>query len=466
MLDYFKKVIGVFKDSLSGEERDYTVGSIKLAIVLLAIPMILELSLESLFAIVDIYFVGKISKEAVAIVGYTESVITIIYSVAIGLSTAATALVARRVGEKSFEEAAHSASQVIILAGIVTIVFSLLGVIFAPNILSVMGASEEVVSFGTPFTRVMFGTSGVIIYLFLINGIFRGAGNASIAMKSLWIASIFNIVVNPFFIFGIGAWAGFGLTGAAITTCLGRGLGVLYQYNALKKGKGILQLKASHFKPDWKEIKDIIQLAWPATFQFIIASGSWIVLTKIVAETGGTDASAAYQIAVRNLVFFILPAWGLSNAATTLIGQNLGAKQIDRAEKSVLLTAKYTVIFMAFVTLLFQFFPKQILGIYTDDESVIEIGTTALRVFGSGFIFYGLGMVMMQALNGAGDTKTPTWINFICFWLIQIPLAYALAYFFDFGFIGPMLAIPISEGVMALLAYMAFKKGNWKKIEI
>lgn len=461
-----KEIWEIIRASLSGDERDYTSGSMKMAIVLLAIPMILELSLESLFAIVDIFFVGKISKEAVAVVAYTESVITIIYSVAIGLSTAATAIVARRVGEKSLEEASHSAGQVIIIAGAATFVFSILGAILAPDILRIMGAGELVVQQGTMFSRIMFGTSGVIIYLFLINGIFRGAGNASIAMKSLWIASIFNIIVNPFLIFGLFSWTGFGLTGAAITTSIGRGLGVLYQCRILVKGEGLLKIKLPHFKPDWKEIKEIVQIAWPATFQFIIASGSWIVLTRIVADTGGTTASAAYQIAVRNLVFFILPAWGLSNAAATLVGQNLGAEQAERAEKSVVLTAKFTVLFMALVSLFFILWPGFIMKVYTSDVAVIEIGTSALRIFGSSFVFLGLGMVLMQAFNGAGDTRTPTWINFVAFWIVQMPVAYILAYHFKLGYLGPMYSIPIGEGCMALLSWYFFRKGNWKKVKV
>lgn len=307
------KFWSAIKESLNGKEQDYTKGSIRKAVFLLAIPMILELSLESVFAVVDMFFVGKLGENAIATVGLTESVITIIYSVAIGLSTAATAIIARRVGEKNTEGAAYAGAQALIIALFVTAVCSILGVVFAADILRLMGASKEVVEEGAVFTRIMFGGSIAIILIFVVNGIFRGAGNAAMAMKSLWIASVINIILCPIF---IHFW---GLKGAAIATVVGRSSGVLYQCYHLFKGSGILKFHASDFKIDWTMIKSVIHIAWPATFQFIIASGSWIVLARLVAETGGTTASAGYQIAMRNVVFFILPAWGLSNAAATLL---------------------------------------------------------------------------------------------------------------------------------------------------
>jgi putative MATE family efflux protein len=454
------KLIAAIKQSLRGEQQDYTQGSIPKAVFLLAVPMILELSLESVFALVDIFFVSKLGENAIATVGLTESVITIIYSVAIGLSTAATAIVARRIGEKNPEAAAHAGVQSLIVALTITLVLSVAGVIFAGDILFLMGGSREVVTEGTSFARIMLGSSAAIMLLFLINGIFRGAGDAAMAMKSLWIASLINIVLCPIFI------NYFGLKGAAMATVIGRSTGVLYQCYHMFKGSGILKFRAAHFGLDIPTIKSVVNIAWPATLQFIIASGSWIILTKIVAETGGTSASAGYQIAARNFVFFILPAWGLSNAAATLVGQNLGAKQLERAEQSVLIAAKYNAIFMSFVMLLFLFFATPIIRIFTQDESIVGYGARSLQIIGAGFIFYGIGMVMIQALNGAGDTRTPTVINFICFWLFQIPLACFLSIGLDMKSTGAFIAIPVAETVIALVAWYYFRKGKWKEVKV
>lgn len=454
------RVLTLVRQSLKSEEQDYTTGSIPKAVFLLAIPMILELSLESVFALVDMFFVGKLGQNAIATVGLTESVITIVYSIAIGLSTAATAIVARRIGEKNPSGAAHAGAQSLIVALGLTVIISIAGTVFAADILALMGASEEVVKEGAIFTRIMFGGSLAIILLFLINGIFRGAGDAAMAMRSLWVASGVNIVLCPVFIHF------FGLKGAAIATVIGRSAGVVYQCYHLFKGDGILKIVKHHFKPDLGIVKSIVNISWPATFQFIIASGSWIVLVRLVAETGGTTASAGCQIAFRNFVFFILPAWGLSNAAATLVGQNLGANQLRRAEQSVFLIAKYNAIFMGFVMLLFLFFSNPIIRFFTNDESVIRYGAHSLQIIGSGFIFYGIGMVMSQALNGAGDTRTPTMINFVCFWLFQIPLAYFLSIGLQMKSTGALIAIPVAETVIALTAWYYFKKGRWKEIKL
>jgi putative MATE family efflux protein len=457
----FKKFIAIIRQSLNGEEMDYTTGSIPRAVVLLAIPMILELSLESVFALVDIFFVSKLGENAIATVGLTESVITIVYSVAIGLSTAATAIVARRIGEKKPEEAAHAGAQSMIIALIVTVVFSFFGVFYAGDILALMGASPEVVAEGAVFTRIMFGGSMAIIMLFLINGIFRGAGDAAMAMRSLWIASLINIILCPILIHF------YGLKGAAIATVIGRSSGVLYQVFHLFKGSGILQFHKFQFRFDTPIITSLVKIGWPATLQFIIASGSWIILARLVAETGGTSASAGYQIAIRNVVFFILPAWGLSNAAATLVGQNLGAGQTERAEKSVMLTAKYNVIFMSFVMVLFVFFAHPIISFFTNDDPVVtEFGARSLQIMGYGYIFYGLSMVMTQALNGAGDTRTPTIIYLFGFWLFQVPLAYFLAKGLDMKATGAFIAIPIAETLIAIVAWYYFKKGKWKEVKV
>jgi putative MATE family efflux protein len=458
----------LLKQSLRGDEHDYTKGSLRSAIVLLAIPMILELSLESVFAVVDMYFVSQLpdSKNAMATVGLTESVITLVYTIAIGLSTAATAVVARRIGEKNPEGAAHAGAQSIIIALLVTVLVSIIGVVYAPEILRLMGAKEEVVREGTLFTRIMLGGSVVIILLFLINGIFRGAGDAAMAMRSLWIASLINIFLCPMLIHGYGPFPALGLKGAAIATTIGRGIGVLYQCYYLFGGKRSIKLRLSHFKWDMPVAKTIFGVAWPATFQFFIQSGSWIVLAWLVSTTGSTEASAGYQVAIRNVVFFILPAWGLSNAAATLVGQNLGAQQPLRAEQSVLLTAKYNAVFMALVTVVFVFFASPIISIFTKEPEVHHYGTLALQIIGAGYIFYGIGMVMIQALNGAGDTKTPTWINIFGFWLFQIPLGFLLAKVFKMGPTGAFIAIPAAETVLALAAWYFFKKGRWKTVKV
>lgn len=455
-----KKIFHVIRLSLNGEQQDYTIGSIRKAVFLLAIPMILELSLESVFALVDMFFVGRLGQNAIATVGLTESVITLIYSIAIGLSTAATAIVARRIGEKNPEAAAHAGAQSLIICFIITIFISTAGMVFASNILSMMGANSDVVTQGAIFTRIMFGGSMGIMLLFLINGIFRGAGDAAMAMKSLWIASIINIILCPIFIHS------FGLKGAAAATVIGRSSGVIYQCFHLFRGKRILKFDPHHFRIDIPIIKSIINIAWPATLQFILASGSWIALARLVAETGGTTASAGYQVAIRNVVFFILPAWGLSNAAATLVGQNLGAKQIERARKSVMLTAKYNAIFMSFVTLLFLLFAAPIIRFFTHDEAVIRYGVQSLQIFGSGYIFYGIAMVMTQALNGAGDTRTPTIINLFCFWAFQIPFAYYLAKGLDMKATGAFIATPVAETLIAILSWYYFKKGGWEKLKV
>ena len=455
-----KRAIHLVRQSLNGEEQDYTTGNMKKAVFLLAIPMILELGLESVFAVVDMFFVGKLGQNAIATVGLTESVISLVYSLAIGISTAATAIVARRIGEKNQEAAAHAGAQALVVSLIGTLAISITGSVFAPEILTLMGASQQVVAEGAIFTRIMFAGSSAIMFLFLINGIFRGAGDAAMAMKSLWIASFINIILCPVLIHF------FGLKGAAIATVTGRSSGVIYQCYHLFKGKGILRFKRKHFNFDLPIVKSIINIAWPATLQFIIASGSWIILARLVAETGGTTASAGYQIAIRNVVFFILPAWGLSNAAATLVGQNLGAKQLLRAEQSVMLTARYNVIFMSLVMLLFLFCANPIIRFFTQDEAVVAYGVRALRIMGAGYIFYGIGMVMTQALNGAGDTRTPTIINFICFWMFQIPLAYILSEGIGLQSTGAFLAIPIAESLIALLAWYYFKKGRWKEIKV
>jgi len=458
----------LLKQAIRGDEMDYTQGSIRKAVFMLAIPMMLEMCMESVFAVVDLYFVGHLedSSHAIQVVGLTESVLTIVYSLAIGMSMAATAVVARRVGEKNPDAAAHAGLQAIIVAVAITLVISIFGLIYATDILRVMGASGEAAIKGTPFIRIMMGSSLVIMLLFLVNGIFRGAGNAAIAMKSLWLANICNIILCPLFINGLGPIPAFGLTGAAMATAIGRGIGVCYQLFHLFNGGSLLKIKPVHWKLDWPVIKSLTRIAAPGILQFIIASCSWIFLARLVAITGDDEGSAGYQTALRLMMFFILPAWGLSNAAATLVGQNLGAKELQRAESSVMKTIKYNTVFMAVVTILFFVAGEWFVSFFTNDEAVRKIAATALRIIASGYIFYGVGMVMINTFNGAGDTWTPTIINFCGFWLFQIPLAYLLARHFKLGATGVFVAIPVAETAITIASLILFKKGRWKKTKV
>ena len=411
-----KSIFHFIKDAIAGKQQDFTTGSIRKAIFMLAIPMILEMCMESVFAIVDIFFVGKLGSNATATVGLTESVLTIIYSLAFGLSMAATAVVARRIGEKNAEGAAKAGAQAIMVALTLSVLISITGILFPKELLRLMGATEEVIRSGSTYTKIMLTGNVVIMLLFLLNGIFRGAGNAAIAMRSLWLANICNIILCPLLIHF------FGLKGAAMATTTGRGIGVCYQLWHLLKGKGIIKIHMHHFLPDKQVLKNLLNVASTATLQFIIGSASWIAMARIM--TGfGSSAVAGYTIAIRWIVFFILPAFGLSNAAATLVGQNLGAKQPQRAEESVWKTAKYNAIFMGLVSLLFIVFADFFVSIINTDPEVVKTAVLALRIVSLGYIFYGVGMVMMNAFNGAGDSRTPTWVNLFWFWIFQIPFA-------------------------------------------
>lgn len=462
------QIFTLLKQALKGEDLDFTQGSIRRAVLLLAIPMMLEMAMESVFALVDLYFVGHLqnSSHAIQTVGLTESVLTIIYSLAIGMSMAATAVVARRIGEKNPEAAAKAGVQAIIVAVAVNLIISIVGFIYASDILLLMGASAETAEQGTPFARIMMGGSVIIVLLFLINGIFRGAGNAAIAMKSLWIANIANIILCPILINGFGPIPAFGLTGAAIATTIGRGIGVCYQVYHLVSGKSLLKIHLSYFKPHFEQIKALLKIATPGIFQFIIASCSWIFLAQLVATTGGDHGSAGYQTALRLMMFFMLPAWGMSNSAATLVGQNLGAKQLDRAEQSVMKTAKYIVIYMISVMLFTFIGGYYFISFFTNDKQVQEVALQALQIMCLGYIFYGIGMVLISTFNGAGDTWTPTWVNFFGFWLFQIPLAFLLAKHFNMGPTGVFIAIPVAETGIAIAGYILFKKGRWKTIKV
>ena len=460
----FSRIFSTIKMALNGESNyDFTSGKINTAVILLAIPMVLEMMMESVFALVDLYFVGHLENSSFAVqtVGLTESVLTIIYSLAIGISMAATAVVARRIGEKDPVAAAKAGMQAIVIAVAINIVISILGIVFATDMLMWMGSSRESAIYGTSFVQIMMGGSTSIMLLFLINGIFRGAGNAAIAMKSLWLANICNIILCPIFINGLGPIPAFGLTGAAMATTTGRSIGVLYQLYNLFNGKGVIKMVLAYITPDFEQIKAIVKIAAPGVLQFVIASCSWIFLAKLVATTGGDQGSAGYQTALRIMMFFILPAWGLSGAAATLVGQNLGAKQVERAEKSVFVTAKYNVIFMAIITVITLTGAEYMVSLFTNDAVVLKIAVEALQIVSLGYVFYGIGMVLINVFNGAGDTWTPTKINFFGFWLFQIPLAYFLAKHLKMGPTGVFMAIPIAEACITIAGYVLYKKGKW-----
>lgn len=464
----FKRFIELFRQALRGENYDYTSGSIRVAVFLLAIPMMLEMCLESVFAVVDIYFVNRLGSHAVSVVGLTEAVITLVYSAAIGLSAAATAVVSRRVGEKNPEGAATAALQSMMLSSVLILAMSVAGYYFAEEILRIMGAEEDAIQMGVNYTRIQLGGCVVIVWLFLINGIFRGAGNASVAMKSLWIANSFNIVLCPVLINGYGPFPELGLTGAAVATVTGRGIGVIYQLIILFFGKNeMLDIRKARWKPDFGVMKLISSIATPATLQFIVQSASWIFLAVIVAGYG-SEASAGYQTAIRLIIFFILPAWGISNAAATLVGQNLGANQPLRAELSVISIAKYNAFLMGGVMILFLLAADPLINIFIPLSSHVRYSyaVQALRVISCGYILYGVSMVLMQAFNGAGDTRTPTWISLFGFWLLQIPMAWIMAIHFKMGPMGVFIAIPVAEAIIAFIYLWYFRKGKWKLVKV
>lgn len=459
-------IYSLFKKAIKGEEQDYTAIGIDKAIFLLSIPMILEMLMESLFAVVDVFWVSKLNdNDAVATVGLTESVLTLIYSLAIGLSMGATAMVARRIGEKDVNAARAAAGQAIILGGIISAVITIAGLIFAEDILRLMGASESLITNNAGYTRWMLGGNITIVMLFLINAVFRGAGDASLAMRSLWLANICNIILGPAFIFGVWIIPSFGVEGAGIATTIGRGIGVIYQCYHLFKGKGLIKISIRDLKPDWEIIKRLLSVSAGGTGQFLIASASWIFLVRILS-TFGSSAVAGYTIAIRLIVFAILPAWGMANASATLVGQNLGAGHPDRAEKSVWRSAFLNMLFLGAVTIIFLLFADSLLSFFSDDPEVLRNGVQCLQIVALGYVFYAYGMVISQSFNGAGDTLTPTVINLFGFWFFQIPLAYVMAITLEFETSGVYAAISIAESAIAIVAILIFRKGKWKQVKI
>ncbi len=460
-----KRFFSLLKQAIAGGEQDYTTGSIRRAVFLLAIPMIMEMIMESVFAVVDIFFVGKLGNEAVATVGLTESVLTLVYSIAMGLSIAATALVARRVGEKNLGGAAHAGMQAIVFGIILSVIISAAGIASAGTILHLMGASDKMIAGNIMYTRIMYGGNIVIMMLFLINGIFRGAGDASIAMRSLWIANICNIILCPLLIYGWDPVPALGLKGAAIATTVGRGIGVLYQLYRLFFKQGLLKFYVAQLKPQKQLLTQIVKIGSTGTLQFLIGSASWIFLARLMA--GFHEAAmAGYQVGIRLLIFFLLPAWGLSNAAATLTGQNLGAGKPDRAEQSVKTTALYTVIYMVFVSLFFYLFGTPVVNFMNSDPQARHYAIQALRIVSLGYVFFGIEMVTMNAFNGAGDTRTPTWLNLVVFWLFQIPFAWVLSQHYLKEPRAVFYSILVSQCIAAIFGYYLFSRGSWKKVRV
>ena len=452
----------LFKQAMAGDgDIDYTQGSIGRVTLLLAIPMILEMAMESVFAVVDIFFVAGLGTAAVATVGLTEAMITLLYAVAIGLSMATTALIARRIGEKEPTAASLAAGQAIWVGLIISVLVGLVGIFFARNILLLMGADELVLETGETYTRIMFGSCFTIVFLFLINAIFRGAGDASLAMRALTLANCINIVLDPCLIYGYGPFPELGLNGAAIATNIGRGIGVLYGLYYLCGGGGRIRLHISNLRLQLDVVFSIIRIPIGGVSQFLVSTASWIFLMQIVSGFG-SEAVAGYTIAVRIVMFSILPAWGLSNAAATLVGQNLGAGLPERAEESVWQIVKYNAMYMGFASLVMLLFTRSIVNVFTDEPVVIDHAVQCLTIFAAAFIAWGAGMAIIQAFNGAGDTMTPTWINIFCFWVVQVPLAYFLALTLEFGPVGVFWAVFASDILTGIVGYLAFRRGKWK----
>ncbi len=452
-------------DSIAGSKADFTDITLGRAILMLSIPMVLEMVMESIFAVVDIFFVSKIGADAVAAVGITESMLTIVYSIAVGLSAATTAMVSRRIGEKKPKEAGVAAMQSIVASIAVSLVIGAVGIFFASDLLRLMGASASVVAVGHTYTGIIIGSNVIIMLLFIINAVFRSSGDAAVSMRVLWLANIINIVLDPCLIFGLGPFPQLGVQGAAIATTIGRGTAVIYQFVLLARGKGRIKVNFRHFKFDFKVMKRLWKLSMGGIGQHIIATSSWIGMVRIIAEFG-SEVLAGYTIALRIVFFSLLPSWGLSNAAATLVGQNLGAKKPERAEKAVWITGFINMGVLGIIAAFFIAFPEFFIRIFISDPQVVGYGATCLRIVSFGYLSYGFGMVMVQSFNGAGDTATPTKINLFCFWMFEIPLAWGLAMPGGVKENGVYIAIVAAETMMSLLGIWIFRRGNWKKREV
>jgi len=463
---FLNKVVKDFIYALSGKAENFTSGSIRRAIFLLSVPMVLEMSMESIFALVDIYFVNMVGTNAVATVGLTESVLMIVYSIAIGLSMAITAIVSRRIGEKKNKKAGDAAFQGIVIGIAMALVIGVPGYLFSGTILSLMGGSETLISEGIGYTQIMFAGNISILLLFLNNSILRGAGNASYAMYALIISNTINMILDPLLIFGVGPFPELGVQGAAVATNIGRSIGVLFQLFIIIKGTSVIRVAKENIMLKLKDIGEIFKISFGGVTQFIVESLSWMFLIRIMSEFG-EDAVAGYTLAFRVIVFTILPSWGMSNAAATLVGQNLGAGQATRAEKSVWLTARYNVVFLGLVSLVFYLFAQDMMEIFRGSSQLVkDYGAQSLRIICLGYVFFAYGMVISQSFNGAGNTSTPMIINLVCFWIIQIPMAYWLAYKTSLGSDGVLWSIAICHSIHAIISIWIFKKGAWKSVKV
>lgn len=456
----------LLKQAILGQEQEFTSGSIDRALFLLSVPMVLEMAAEGVFALVDIIYISRLhDSEAVATVGYTEVMLAVVYSIAMGISIGATAMVARRVGEKNIKEAEVAAVQSIYIGLAFSVLVTIIGIFFSSDLLRLMGGGEHLIANNVGYTKWMFIGNLPIVFLFLINGIFRGAGDASIALRSVVLANGCNIVLCPIFIFGFGAVPAFGIEGAAIATTIGRSIGVVYQLYHLQKGKGILRIHFENVIVKWNIIWNLIKVSAGSTGQFLIGSASWIFLMKIMSEFDD-DTKAGYVVAIRIIIFAILPAFGMANAAATLVGQNLGAKLPDRAEKSVWRAAFFNMLFMAMLTVLCFVLADAVMNLFFTNESSISSGVECLRIVSLGYILYAYGMVVNQSFNGAGDTRTPIIISLFGFWVFQIPFAYLLAIKLGLGPTGVYTAIAVAESLMAITAIIIFRQGRWKTVKI
>jgi putative MATE family efflux protein len=453
------------REAVRGSHQDFTTGSLNRAILLLAIPMVLEMVLESLFAVVDVFWVARLGKDAVATVGLTESLLSLVFAVGLGLSLSTTAMVARRIGEKDTQGAAVAGVQAIVLGLVVSLLVGLPCVFYGPDLLQLMGASPEIVSVGGGYARIALGGSGAIMMLFLNNAIFRGAGDAAIAMRLLWVSNIINLILDPCLIFGLGPFPKLGVTGAALATLTGRSIGVLYQFYRLLRGTERIHILRRQLHVNLKVLLRLLRVSLTGILQFAIAHTSWIGLVRIVSVFGAA-ALAGYTIAIRILIFVLLPSWGLSNAAATLVGQNLGAKQPERAEQSVWRTGFYNMIFLGGIGVIFLIFATPVVRLFTNDPAVLPLAVACLRIISCGNVGYAYGMVMLQAFNGAGDTVTPTWVHFFGFWLLEIPLAYALAIPAGMQGNGVYISIVIAEAAIATAGVLLFRQGKWKRQQI
>ncbi|RMH21025.1 MAG: MATE family efflux transporter [Acidobacteria bacterium] len=450
------------RQTVRGVPKDFTSGSIGRAIALLAIPMVLEMVMQSVFALVDTFFVGRLGADAVAVVGLGDSLLTLVFALALGLAMGTTAMVARRIGEKDPAAAATAAGQALLVGTVLAVATGLLGAATAPSLLRLMGASDGVVAVGSSYVAVLLGGNVTVFFLFLINAIFRGAGDPMLAMKALWLANLINIVLDPLLIFGWGPIPALGVTGAAVATTIGRGIGVLYQLYVLASAQGRFTLGLKHLRPAPAAMRRLLRISATGMLQLLVATASWVLVIRIVALFGSV-ALAGYAIAVRILIFALLPSWGMGNAAATLVGQNLGAGKPERAVRSVWITAHTNMVFLLATSVVLIAFAETFIGYFSRDPAVIAVGVDCLRIVSYSYVFFAYGMVTVQAFNGAGDTTTPAWVNFGCYWLLELPLAYLLGVTSGFGPRGIFAAIAIAQAVLAISGILLFRRGRWQR---